>query len=112
MSTISTHVLDTARGTPASGVAIELLRRNDGGWDQLCSARTNVEGRVQDLCPQDGVPPGVYKLFFDVADYYGSQGVSTFYPEAAIVFTLLKPEEHYHVPLVLSPFGYSTYRGT
>ena len=100
---ITTHVLDTARGRPAAGVPVRLLR----GDDLLAEAATDADGRVGELGPQ-ALPPGTYRLVFDVAAYAGTDA---FFPEVAITFAVAD-DRHHHVPLLLSPFGYSTYRGS
>ncbi|RSN51340.1 MULTISPECIES: hydroxyisourate hydrolase [Actinomadura] len=102
---LSTHVLDASRGLPARGVRVLLERREpDGAWTALAEARTDGDGRVRDW----GVAPGagVHRLTFDTA------GLSDFYPEAAVAFTIADPDAHLHVPLLVSPFAYSTYRGS
>lgn len=111
MSTLSTHVLDTARGMPASGLTVHLAQRAGDGWSQMGSAETDDDGRVGDLAG-GAVGPGVYRLVFDTGVWFDARGVDGFYPEAAVVFTISEPDAHYHVPLLLSPFGYSTYRGS
>ncbi len=108
--TISTHVLDAVSGTPADGVAVVLERREDDGWTLLMSAVTDADGRIADLAP-DSVA-GVYRLTFDVAGYFGRSGTESFYPEVAICFRVVDAGAHHHVPLLLSPFAYSTYRGS
>ena len=100
---LSTHVLDTSRGRPAAGVPVTLYRQ-DG--TRLTDAVTDADGRVRDL-PVDG--PGGYRLVFATGDYLGADA---FYPEVSVAFRIGAPDEHYHVPLLLSPFGYSTYRGS
>ncbi|MFV2172881.1 hydroxyisourate hydrolase [Actinomadura sp. LOL_016] len=102
---LSTHVLDAARGLPARGVGVRLERREPGGaWTTLARARTDGDGRVREW----GVVPGagVHRLTFDTA------GLSEFYPEVTVAFTVTDPDGHLHVPLLLSPFAYSTYRGS
>ena len=106
MSPITTHVLDTARGLPAAGVAVTLERGPD--WTEIGSGRTGNDGRIAGL----GSPraSGTYRLRFDTAGYF--EGTPAFFPEVTVQFTIERPEEHFHVPLLLSPFGYSTYRGS
>ncbi|GLY74049.1 hydroxyisourate hydrolase [Actinoallomurus iriomotensis] len=100
---LSTHVLDAARGRPAAGVPVRLERRDGAGWRHVADARTDEDGRVRDLpAPAEGV----HRLVFDTT------GQSDFYPEVAVAFTVTDPGEHYHVPLLLSPYAYSTYRGS
>ena len=114
MSGITTHVLDTAKGRAASDVRVLLEFRGDAGdWESIGRGSTDGDGRIRTLVPE-GKPlaPGIYRLTFDTARYFEAQGVSAFYPEVAIVFETAPGEHHYHVPLLLSPFGYSTYRGT
>lgn len=114
MSAITTHVLDTALGRPAAGVPLRLQRLADETFEAvqlLASATTNNEGRVSDLGPAR-VEAGVYRLVFDTATYHAATGQDAFFPEVAITFTLHEREQHYHVPLLLSPFAYSTYRGS
>lgn len=112
MSGITTHVLDTARGRPAAGVPITLeLRQPDGSYKNIGSGQTDVDGRLRTLTGS-AIDAGVYRITFDTAAYFASTGGEGFYPEAAIVFTVKDPSEHFHVPLLISPFGYSTYRGS
>lgn len=114
MSGITTHVLDTARGRPASGVPVALeIRTAEQGWRLLGRGATDADGRLRTLLPA-GQPlePGVYRLGFDTAAYFESLGVASFYPEVSVHFTIEDAAQHYHVPLLLSPFGYSTYRGS
>jgi 5-hydroxyisourate hydrolase len=109
---VSTHVLDTTRGRPAKGVPVTLSHRgSDGGWSVLGRAVTDADGRVADLSNGD-LTAGVYRLDFDTAHYFVEMGTSGFYPEVSVVFILQDPAEHLHVPLLLSPFGYATYKGT
>lgn len=115
MSAITTHVLDTASGTPAAGLRITLERSEEGGqaWHTLADKRTDADGRVQDLLPSDQVlVPGTYRMTFDTGGYFEQRGVDGFYPEAVVCFSIRDGSQHYHVPLLLSPFGYSTYRGS
>jgi 5-hydroxyisourate hydrolase len=108
MSTLSTHVLDTSAGRPAEGVPVTLCSRSG---DVLGEARTDADGRVGALGPP-GLEVGDYRLVFDTAAYWAASGTTGFYPEVAIVFTVADAGQHYHVPLLLNPFGYSTYRGS
>ena len=110
---ITTHVLDTSIGRPAAGIAVTLERRDGAAWTSIGAASTDADGRVRALVPGDPAPrPGHYRLTFAVAAYYKARGVTPFYPEVAVVFDVQAPDQHYHVPLLLSPFGYSTYRGS
>jgi len=107
MATLSTHVLDTATGRPAAGVAVVL---RDGAGEVLAEAVTDADGRVR---PLGGVlVPGDYRLAFATGDYFAGQGTSAFHPRVGVDFTVTADGEHYHVPLLLSPFGYTTYRGS
>jgi len=114
MRSLSTHVLDTVSGEPAVGLAVRLGQRKgsgvDEGWVELSAAETDADGRVRDLAP-DGLHPGTYRLVFATAAYFAATGQAGFYPEVAISFTVTD-ERHYHVPLLLSPFAFSTYRGS
>jgi len=113
MSAITTHVLDTARGRPAEGIAVKLEVRAGDGWKLLGQGRTDANGRCNALVPENArLDPGTYRLVFDVGGYFGSQHTATFYEVIPIVFIIRDPEAHYHVPLLVSPYGYSTYRGS
>ncbi|MFL6375419.1 MAG: hydroxyisourate hydrolase [Pyrinomonadaceae bacterium] len=114
MSGITTHVLDTAIGKPAAGVSVMLERKShSAGWEPLGESLTNVDGRITDLLPSGEVLlPGHYRLTFEVAPYFLLQDMESLYPRITIDFTVKDAEQHYHVPLLLSPFGYSTYRGS
>lgn len=114
MSAITTHILDTARGRAAAGVQVLLEFRNESGdWESISRGTTDLDGRLKTLYP-DGKPltAGVYRLTFDTGRYFESDGRTAFYPEVVVVFETTPGEKHYHVPLLLSPFGFSTYRGT
>lgn len=109
---ITTHVLDTSRGKPAAGVLVTLERRMpDGSWTPVGHAETDADGRVRSLTA-DAVESGTYRLTFDTGTYFRERHVETFYPEAIIIFNVSDAAQHYHVPLLLSPWGYSTYRGS
>jgi 5-hydroxyisourate hydrolase len=107
MGTLSTHVLDTARGRPAAGIRVGLETR---GGEDLAQGTTDADGRVASFGP-DRLAPGEYLLRFASGEYFAVQGVEGFYPEVVVVFTV-DADEHYHVPVLLNPFGYSTYRGS
>ena len=114
MSPITTHVLDTARGQPAEGLAVVLDRcEGTAAWVELARGLTNADGRSTTLLPVGAaLTTGVYRLRFATAGYFASLGVRCFYPEVLVVFQIDDPAGHYHVPLLLSPYGYSTYRGS
>jgi 5-hydroxyisourate hydrolase len=106
---LSTHVLDATSGRPAAGVAVRLEEWADGEWRPAAEAQTDGDGRVGAL----GDPAeGVHRLRFDTGAYFDAAGVTTFYPEVTVTFTVLDAAAHHHVPLLLSPFAYSTYRGS
>lgn len=112
MSAITTHVLDTMKGRPAQGVPVLLERRAASGWSQLGKSSTNKDGRVMDLLADSTRPAsGTYRLTFDTASYFKKQGVKGFYPTVAVCFEI-HDQGHYHIPLLLNPFGYTTYRGS
>jgi hydroxyisourate hydrolase len=110
-SPITTHILDTALGRPAAGVPVR-LDRLDTEWHTLAAARTDSDGRVADLLAPGSLTPGTYRMYFDTAAYWSDQGSEGFYPYVEIVFSVQSTDEHYHVPLLLNPYGYSTYRGS
>lgn len=113
MRSISTHVLDITRGKPASGVPVTLERKDPGGgYSAVNAGHTDADGRVKELVPEGALTTGTYRITFDTGSYFAAQGVDGFYPEACIAFTVREADAHYHVPLLLSPFGYSTYRGS
>jgi 5-hydroxyisourate hydrolase len=113
LSGVSTHVLDTARGRPAVGISLSLEVRKGDNWTRLADATTDENGRAGNLIPSD-VPfqRGTYRLRFDAAAYFRAQGLETLYSEVSVTFEVRNPSEHYHVPLLLSPWGYTTYRGS
>ena len=114
MSSISTHILDTARGIPAANVSISLHRqKNNDQWDCIGKGKTDPDGRVKDLHEsQPTLSEGTYKMHFATRDYFSKTGDKCFYPYAEVVFVVGTDTAHYHIPLLLSPFGYSTYRGS
>lgn len=108
---LTTHVLDTSSGAPAEGMRLELF---EGASPDRCVAERvcNSDGRVARLLPGDVIRPGVYMIRFYTAEYFATRGAKCFYPHCDIVFEVEDSTSHYHVPLILSPFGYSTYRGS
>jgi 5-hydroxyisourate hydrolase len=114
MSGITTHVLDTSRGRPAAGVSVRLEARvAGGGWQTLGRGVTDGDGRLRDILPPTHeLVEGSYRLTFDVASYFAALDTQGFYPEVCVTFVVREPAAHHHVPLLLSPYGYSTYRGS
>lgn len=113
MSSITTHILDTSRGKPAANVKVRLDYLEDGDWHRIGSGVTDDDGRVKDLLKDDSkFVAGHYRLEFVVGDYFAEQETEGFYPYVKIVFVVRDTDSHYHVPLLLNPFGYSTYRGS
>lgn len=112
MKSVSTHVLDIHRGRPAQGVPVTLERKDEAGFTRLEQATTDADGRVKELVPEGRLTTGIYRITFDTGSYFAAQGVEGFYPEASIVFVIRDAAAHYHVPLLLSAHGYSTYRGS
>ncbi len=112
MSQITTHILDTSRGIPASGVSVTLHREENADWNQIAKGQTDRDGRVGGWLKRGTLPAGNYKLHFEVSDYFAQNDNKTFFPYIEIVFAVEEGGEHYHIPLLLNPFGYSTYRGS
>ena len=110
MSFVTTHVLDAVSGAPAAGVSVTLAERGGEGWEPLASGVTDGDGRIGDLGP-DSLDNGIYQVRFDTGMYFSTREVETFYPEVTITFEV-DGGDHYHVPLLLSPFACSTYRGS
>jgi 5-hydroxyisourate hydrolase len=108
VSFVSAHVLDAAAGTPAAWVAVRLT---DAAGVALADALTDTDGRVGDLGP-DRLEPGVYQVVFGSGDYFAAHRVASFHPEVVVRFTVAADQEHYHIPLLLSPYAYTTYRGS
>ncbi|HLJ92209.1 MAG TPA: hydroxyisourate hydrolase [Gemmataceae bacterium] len=114
MSSLSTHVLDTAHGRPAAGLAVALdFCDGEGSWTELARRTTNADGRIPSLTAGEApLEPGIYRLRFETGSYFRSLGVTGFYPEVQILVSLDTSGVHYHIPLLLSPFGFTTYRGS
>ena len=112
MSQLTTHILDTTKGRPASGVTIILFQEDNNNWKKITAGTTDEDGRILNFLHKNVMlEPGIYKMKFETKEYFEKQGVQTFYPFVEITFTIMG-SEHYHVPLLLNPFGYSTYRGS
>jgi 5-hydroxyisourate hydrolase len=111
MSPITTHVLDTALGRPAAGIALILSKSSGSGWTNVGRGVTDADGRCRTLIKGGKPKKGVYRLTFGVASYFKKTKQTGFYPSVSIVFTV-RDARHHHVPLLLSPWGYSTYRGS
>ncbi len=114
MSAITTHVLDTSTGKPAAGVPVVLERNtHTAGWQREAESLTDANGRINDLLgPTYPFLPGHYRLTFDVGPYFLLRNIETFYPKITVHFVVKDAQQHYHVPLLVSPFGYSSYRGS
>lgn len=110
---ISTHILDTALGRPASEVPVSLARMNDGQWLSIHDAITDADGRCKHLLPEaQPLQPGTYRILFDTAVYYKRLQLQGLYPCVDIIFEVTDPAQHYHIPLLLTANGYTTYRGS
>ena len=112
MSGLSTHVLDTARGRPAAGLRVTVEARAGDGWEVVGGGVTDADGRVPGLVPAGALAAVVHRLTFATGDWFQVEGIEGFYPLVRVVVRLDDPDAHYHVPLLLSPYGYSTYRGS
>lgn len=114
MSGISTHVLDVSQGRPAKGVPVLVeIQGLGGGWKLLGKGQTDADGRGVDLLSStQRLQTGIYRLRFDTTTYFRSHNVTSFYPEVSVMFAVRDAAQHYHIPLLLSPFGYTTYRGS
>lgn len=112
MSQITTHVLDTSLGKPGEGIHIQLQEKQDQQWQTIGEGQTDADGRIADLLePATSLKPATYRMIFDTAAYFSATDRSAFYPTVVIYFQTTD-DTHYHVPLLLNPFGYSTYRGS
>lgn len=113
MKQITTHVLNTALGKPAEGIMILLQRPiGEGQWEDIASGTTNIDGRIADFMDDNQkIEPGIYRMLFKTKAYFEKLNIQGFYPEVPVIFEITDTE-HYHIPLLLSPFGYSTYRGS
>ena len=110
---ITTHILDTSTGRPAGGVkvSLEALAAGDG-WKQAGWGTTDADGRIREFIMDQKLSERRYRLVFDTASYFAGRGIEAFYPVVIVVFEIHHPNQHHHIPLLLSPFGYSTYRGS
>jgi 5-hydroxyisourate hydrolase len=112
MSQITTHVLDTSIGKPAKGIEIKLFQKNNSDWKEIATGVTNSDGRITDLLEKGIIAEkGIYKINLGVGNYFKEKKIKNFYPYVEIIFEI-DSDEHYHIPLLLNPFGYSTYRGS
>ncbi|MDI9893827.1 hydroxyisourate hydrolase [Rhodococcus sp. IEGM 1381] len=107
-SHVTAHVLDAARGVPAQGLSIQL---NDTDGNAVAQSVTDEQGRVSSLGPSE-LTPGTYRLTFDTGAYFAAQNTACFHPEVVVTFEITAPDQHYHIPLLLSPFAFTTYRGS
>ncbi len=113
MTKISTHILDASLGKPAANVPVRLERLQNSEWRLLNSTRTDAEGRCAQLLAQgEELTPGIYRIVFETAAYHAAQNTASLYPFVQVTFLLREGETHFHIPLLLSPNGYTTYRGS
>jgi 5-hydroxyisourate hydrolase len=112
LSGLTTHVLDLAHGRPAAGVRVALMRLANGAWQPVAERTTDADGRVKDFLGGAELPVGRYLMTFHTGEYFRARGERSFHPEVPVTFEVGDPAQHYHVPLLLSAFGYSTYRGS
>ncbi len=109
---LTTHVLDTRSGKPAAGLPVTLEKQLESAFVPIGQGVTNSDGRLSEPLVQGDWEAGVYRITFDTKSYFASENIQGFYPTVKVVFEVTEPETHHHVPLLLSPFGYSTYRGS
>ena len=109
---LSTHILDMAVGRPAAGVLVVLSRANGEAWNELGRGMTDADGRCKTLLGDQALEAATYKIRFATAEYFAAQQLTGLYPYVEIVFTVREPAQHYHIPLLLTANGYSTYRGS
>ena len=112
MSQITTHVLDVSVGRPAANVAVTLENHIHGLWKALGKGKTDADGRLKGLLGTAALAAGAYRLTFDTGEYFAARKIESLYPQVSIIFEVQDARQHYHIPLLLSPFGYSTYRGS
>lgn len=113
MGTLSVHILNQQTGIPSKDVDVTLEKQQPTGWDQLAQAKTDNDGRIKSLYPQDqDMQPGVYRVTFKTGEYFKRENLSSFFPEVPVLFTVTKTNEKLHIPLLLSQYGYSTYKGS
>mgnify|MGYP000249281274 CR=1 FL=1 len=111
--TLSVHILDQQTGMPPSDVTVTLEKQQQDKWTPLASGKTDQDGRIKSLYPADqDMQPGVYKVTFKTSEYFRSQKLDSFFPEIPVIFEVKNVDQHYHIPLLLSPYGFSTYRGS
>eukprot|EP00795_Rhopilema_esculentum_P003807 gene3807-15095_t len=109
---LTTHVLDVSKGLPGRNIAAMLYRYRNGVWISIKGGITDFDGRMGYFLPQARFTPGVYKISYNLASYWTKEGKDHFHPKADIVFRIEDPKQHYHIPLLVSPFSYVTYRGS
>lgn len=113
MGTLSVHILNQQTGIPSKDVDVTLEKQQPTGWDQLAQGKTDNDGRIKSLYPQDqDMQPGVYRVTFKTGDYFKRENLSSFFPEVPVLFTVTNTNEKLHIPLLLSQYGYSTYKGS
>ena len=113
MSAITTHILDVSTGSPARGVSVTLEQQTTTGWETVGKGATDEDGRLRELLDSEAIlQMGNYRLIFDTGNYFAQQQIEGFYPQVTVAFTVRNADQHYHIPLLLSAFGYSTYRGS
>lgn len=110
-SHVTTHVLDAVAGVPAAGIGVRLSRHDGEALAEVTSGITDDDGRIRELGPEH-LEPGTYRIVFATGEYFAARGQRTFYPQVTIDFAVEEGQGHYHVPILLSPFAYSTYRGS
>ncbi|WP_455427671.1 hydroxyisourate hydrolase [Dryocola sp. LX212] len=111
--TLSVHILNQQTGLPSAGVVVELDKQDSASWQHLATSKTDADGRIKSLYPASGeMEPGIYKVTFRVGDYFKSNDMKTFFPSVPVIFNVTKTNEKLHIPLLLSQYGYSTYRGS
>lgn len=111
--TLSVHILNQQTGLPSQGVQVELDKQQGSSWQHIASGKTDADGRIKTLYPRaDNMEPGIYKVTFKTGEYFKINNMSTFFPVIPVIFNVTKQNQKLHIPLLLSQYGYSTYRGS